>query len=189
MHLYDIEEFTNHINSQDENIKFTSELEQNEQPAFLDTLLHKQDDGTLTTSVFRKATHSDQYLNFKSNHQTEYKRSVARTLYHPAEKLASEERDKNRELKHIKEALEANGYTKWIMKIPEKSKRKVTDTSHSGKTNRKITVGLAYVSGLWDHLQPIFQQHNKSVFHKPSILSVQYWFTRGTNLILLKHQA
>ena len=57
------EEFLQHINSEDSSIQFTTEeAQQDGSMPFLDTLVTPQDDVTLTTSVYRKPTHTDLYL-------------------------------------------------------------------------------------------------------------------------------
>ena len=57
------EEFLQHINSVDPSIQFTiEEAKQDGSMPFLDTLVTPQEDGTLTTSVYSKSTHTNQYL-------------------------------------------------------------------------------------------------------------------------------
>ena len=51
------------------------EEESNGELAFLDTLL-KRNNGEISVLVYRKPTHTDQYLYYSSHHQTSCKESV-----------------------------------------------------------------------------------------------------------------
>ena len=54
---------------------------------FLDTCVLRQEEG------FLKTTHTDQYLNWESNHPVEHKLSVARSLMHRADTIVSDKSD------------------------------------------------------------------------------------------------
>ena len=58
LHEYAIQEFTDHLNSQSQHIKFTIKQEQGGQLPFLDTLLILNDDGTLKTKIYCKPTNT-----------------------------------------------------------------------------------------------------------------------------------
>jgi hypothetical protein len=67
------------INNSTKNIKFTKEEEHDNKLTFLDVLITKTDNGTLTTQVYCKKTHTDQILNYNSNHPTQHKVSCIKT--------------------------------------------------------------------------------------------------------------
>ena len=84
IHEYFVNEFTEHLNSIDENIKFTTELETEGKLPFMDSSITLNDDGSLDLTVYRQPTHAEQYLNFDSNHHLQHKRFVVRTLINRA---------------------------------------------------------------------------------------------------------
>ncbi len=73
-----VEEFHQHLrlNNIDTNIKFTIEEESDDKLPFLDTLVHLGESGKIWVMVYRKATYTDQYLNFGSNHHLQHKWSM-----------------------------------------------------------------------------------------------------------------
>ena len=87
---------------------------------FLDTEILLNDDASLTTRVYRKPTHTNQYLNWQSNHPLEHKRSVVRTLIQRANTLPPNEEEKKSETAHVKRALAANDHKTLIFKMPDK---------------------------------------------------------------------
>ena len=99
------EEFTDHLNSLDPDIKFTFEKQQNISLAFLDTLTVVKEDGSLQIRIYRKKTHTDQYLNFSSNHPLDHKLGVIRTLFHWAETIITDPEDKEEEKDHVIQSL------------------------------------------------------------------------------------
>ena len=82
--------FLQHINSVDPAIKFTVEdNKEDESIPFLDTIVKPEADGTLSITVYRKPTHTDQYLQWDSHHHLSAKSSVIHTLSHRASTVCS----------------------------------------------------------------------------------------------------
>ena len=74
--------FLQHLNSQQPYIRFTMETENDNKIAFFDASVTREPDGPFTTSVYRKPTHTDQYI-VDSNHPKSVKRGTAvKCLYH-----------------------------------------------------------------------------------------------------------
>jgi hydroxypyruvate isomerase len=65
----------NHLNSQDEDIKFTIELESEERMPFLDVELTRSND-KLVTKVYGKPTNSDLYLQYDLSHPKSVKNEI-----------------------------------------------------------------------------------------------------------------
>ena len=97
-----------HINNQDPHIQFTIEepTQQGTLP-FLDTLVTLESNNMFSTSVYRKPTHTDQYLHWHSNHHITAKQNVYNTLVHMAKTVSSTKETLDKELQHIRGALQA----------------------------------------------------------------------------------
>ena len=91
-----MDKFTEFLNNLDDSgsIKFTYEVETEGQLPFLDLLLKRTNSGGLKLSVYRKPTHTDQYLNFMSHHPIDHKMSVVRTLLERSQNLVRIKRRK-----------------------------------------------------------------------------------------------
>ena len=73
-------QFLNHINSESLHIQFTMEIEKNNSLPFLDVLVTRNNNGSLSHQVYRKKTHVDRYFNAKSHHHPSQKLGVFNTL-------------------------------------------------------------------------------------------------------------
>ena len=77
------------------------ETESDSKPAFLDTAVSREPDGRLTTSVYRKPTHTDQYLAYDSHDPQSVKR---------AKRIVTKPSAISKEKKHLSLVLVSNGY-------------------------------------------------------------------------------
>jgi len=70
-------------------IRFTMEIEKDNTIFFLDTSVSRDSNGLLTTTVYRKPTHTNQYLAYDSHHPQSVKRGIVKCLYDRAKHLTS----------------------------------------------------------------------------------------------------
>ena len=63
-------------------------------------------DGSIKTKVFRKETHTNQYLNFGSNYPLEHNRVVVCNILHQAEAIGSDSKDREEKKAYISMRLE-----------------------------------------------------------------------------------
>ncbi len=118
------------INNTTKNIRFTKEEEQNNQLAFLDVLLTRTNDGTIHTQVYRKQTHTDQILNYNSNHPTQHKISCIKTLFNRINTHCNTEHAKVEERKYLYSAFAKNNYPRAF------TNKILTKTQHKHNTHK-----------------------------------------------------
>ena len=192
------QEFTDYLNTVDDDIKWTTEgevrtelvCEEEDRKvertlAFLDTLSVLNEDGTIRTRVYRKETHTDQYLNFSSNHPLEHKRGVVKTLVHRADTVVSDLDERKKELDHIRGALRVNGYPDWMLGESREEVKEKEQTVEEGagatppapepqvnpqqpERKRKFPVTLPYVKGMSEELRRVFSRYGTPAYFKPT---------------------
>ena len=158
-----VEEFKDHLNTIEPTIQFTVELESNGKLSFLDTEILHNDNGVLTTSVFRKKTHTDKYLSFDSHHPFNHRVSVIKTLFDRAEKLCTTQGDKDDEIQHVTTALLANGYPRDIVSKYGHVKK----GTRSDRMEPKATVVLPYVKNVSESIRRILTPLNIRTCFRP----------------------
>ncbi len=110
-----VDALTEHLNEVDDtgSMKFTDEREKDSQITCLNVLIVRKEDGNVKLLVYRKPSHTDQYLSFNSHHLFHQKLGVIRTLLDRCQNTVTDDKDKEIEEIHITEALQRCGYPRW----------------------------------------------------------------------------
>ena len=82
---------------------------------FLDTIVKPDADNTLSLTVYRKPMHTDQYLQWDSQHNLVAKYSVISTISHRARTVCTKPELLNNEIQHFRKALTKCKYPKWAL--------------------------------------------------------------------------
>jgi len=136
---------------------------------FLDLLLNRTENGGLKLQIYRKPTHTDQYLNFSCHHPIEHKLSVVRMLLERSQCLVTEIEDRKQEDFHVEEVLRACGYPKWTFN----KVRRQTESKRNKKTEKqrdslqRPMVVIPYVENVSEAVARIMRKHNVPVAMKP----------------------
>ena len=108
--------FLDHINSVDHHIQFTSEDPRPDgSMPFLDILVTSGEDDSLCTTVYRKLTHTDLYMQWDSHHTISSKYSVIGTLHHRAKTTCSSPQLLQHEDNHLHRVLTRCKYPVWAL--------------------------------------------------------------------------
>ena len=160
-----LHDFFQHIYSLHPKTKFTMETEQNSQLPFLDTLIQRNSDNTISVRVYRKPKHTDQYLKFTSHHLARAKKSVIISLFDRAKNIISNPSDQEKEENHLTAVLQANGYPKKFIsntiratQLPRQPEN--NDNTENQEQTAPVRINLPYVKGTSEQLKRIFNDHN-----------------------------
>ena len=173
------QELLQHINNQDPHIQFTVEPTQQDSLPFLDTLITIQPDNTLSTTVYRKPTHTDQYLHWDSNHHITAKQSVFNTLAHRAKTVSSTQDSMDKELGHIKTALKTLpipllGLNQWHHRFNQSQQHSNNPSNNPNNNNptdkpkNKATIVVPYIPNTSEKFQKVCKRKGIQVHFKGS---------------------
>ena len=124
---------------------------------FLDVLITPAKDGSLSTSVFGKPTHTDLYLQWDRHHTLTSKYSMIGTLQHRAKTICSNPILLWKEEHHLKNTLKKCKYPIWALnRIQLKIKKQDRNQVPITRTNiKKSYIVVPYYSGLSESIKNI----------------------------------
>ena len=130
-----------------------------------------EEDGSLSTSIYRKPTHTNQYLQWDSHHSIANKYSVINSLLHRATNICSNQEQIKEEITHVEKALTTYKYpsraiqrVKLKNNIP-KQNRNSSRTNRSSITNRTY-ITVPYNQGLSESFKNIGKKYGIQVHFK-----------------------
>ena len=137
------------------------EEESNGELAFLDTLL-KRSNRKISVLVYRKPTHTDQYLHYSSHHQTSCKESIVSSLFNRAYSIITNKDDLYQKNARIKQVSKENGYQESIIsnifkritnshRLPQSQQQ--TQATDIQEEEIRVSINLLYVQGISEKLR------------------------------------
>ena len=159
MHKSTVDSFLEHLNNLSTSIKFTLEKENNNVLPFLDVLVVCDEQGRSITKVYRKNTHTNKYLSFKSNNPVNFKKSVVTCLFKRAHEISGGE-ELQKERKNIYEILQLNSYPpSFISRCENLYKNREKSETTSQEENTLATAVLPYVKNLSEEVRRILRDY------------------------------
>ena len=149
---------------------------------FLDTIVKPEADGKLPITVYRKPTHTDQYLQWDSHHHLSAKFSVIVTLSHRAQTVCSSPELQQKEQAHLRKALSKCKYPKWALEKVERRLNKPSSETSDGANNQGTTsaqpttkeakakghIVIPYTQGLCESIKKICSRYGIQTYFKGS---------------------
>ena len=165
--------FLEHLNSIDHHIQFTSEEAGIDGSIpFLDVLIIPGEEGNLKTTVYRKPTHTDLYLQWDSNHQVSSKYSVIGSLQHRAKSTCSDKELLKSEVHHIEEALKRCKYPTWALNKAKMKTKTAANRSNNRNNNnnnnntQRPHIVIPYYQGISESMKKACSEYGVHVYFK-----------------------
>ena len=171
------QEFLKHIYSIDPHNQFTSEDSKPDgSMPLLDMMITPREDGRLSTTVYRKPTHTDMYLKWDSHHPISSKYSVVGTLHHRAKTICSSPHMLQKE-DHLSKVLTRCKYPTWrINKVKMKMKTPAQKKKNNNSANTQQNCQRPYM------VVPYYQGLSESVKRTCNKYGVQVYFRGGVTI-------
>ena len=116
--------------------------------------------------VYRKPTHTDQYVHYSSHHQASCKESVVSSLFNRTYSIMTNKDDLTKENTRIMQVLKENGYQESIIsKIFERitnnhslfQLQQQTQARNIQEEEIRMSINLPYIEGTSERLQHILK--------------------------------
>jgi len=157
-----IDIFLKYLNSQNEHFQFTCETQKENAIPFLDLLINRENNGHLQFSIFRKATHTNRYLDVNSYHPLSHKRTTAITLFKRVD-LCSEGK-RLPEINNVCNILEINGYNKSLIRNSRQASR--TNNNVQNVKEKFKYVSTPYIKGTSERVNKIMKKYGIKLGHR-----------------------
>ena len=114
----------------------------------------------LTTSIYKKPTHTDRYLHYTSNHPKHQKHTVVQTLFNRVNTHISDNKLKHREQLLIRSTLQLNGFpTRTTFLSPRKACSQDSPYKHF--------TSIPYVQGTSEKIRKVLNEAGVNVAMRP----------------------
>ena len=141
---------------------------------FLDILITPNEDGSLSTTVYRKPNHTDLYLQCDCHHTVSSKYSVIGTIHYTAKMPSSSLQLLQQEEQYLQKALQKCKYPAWALnrvKIKtknssNKNRRDTTNSSQNNNNNENPYMVVPCYKGLGESLKKVCGKHGVQVYFK-----------------------
>ena len=139
-------------------------------------LIIPQEDGSFNTTIYRKPTHTDMYLQWDSQHPISSKYSVVGTLHHRAKTVCSNTNLLHQEEEDLQKVLTRCKYPTWAlntikMKIRSTTQKKTRNQNKNTKLEncQQPYVVVPYYQGVSESVKRTCNKHGVQVYFKGGV--------------------
>ena len=134
------------------------EIEEQGELSFLDCLVHRIND-RFPVSVYKKPTHTNKYLDFRSHHPIHVKCGVVNCLYNRARCITTDALWLEREETRIKDVFVVNNFPRQFIESSLQVKKR-NNNEETQDRDKDHLLCIPYVNGVSEDIRRICRQYN-----------------------------